>query len=58
MKFLTHLFGINKSDRGRKQPVRGKLGVQNNVQEIEQNKKKWLQHLQGMDSNRLPKQAL
>ena len=28
------------------------------MEEIKQNQKKWLQHVQRMDTNRLPKQAL
>ena len=35
-----------------------KNGAQNIVQEIKQYKEKWLQHVQRMDTNRLPKQAL
>ena len=36
----------------------GKTGAQNIVKEIKQYQKKWLQHVQKMDTNRLPKQAL
>jgi len=32
--------------------------VQNIVKEIEQYQEKWLQHVQRMDTNRIPKQAL
>ena len=35
-----------------------KPGAQNIVKEIKQYEKKWLQHVQRMDTNRLPKQAL
>ena len=35
-----------------------KTGEQNIVKEIEQYQKKWLQHVQRMDTNRLSKQAL
>ena len=38
--------------------IRGKMGAQNVVQEIKQYQKKWLQHVQRMDTNRIPKQAL
>ena len=34
------------------------MGAQNIVKEIKQYQKKWLQHVQRMDTNRLPKQAL
>ena len=35
-----------------------KKGAQNVGKEIKQYQKKWLQHVQRMDTNRLPKQAL
>jgi len=35
-----------------------KTGAQNIVKEIKQYQKKWLQHVQRMDTNRIPKQAL
>ena len=35
-----------------------KTGAQNIVKEIKQYQEKWLQHVQRMDTNRLPKQAL
>jgi hypothetical protein len=38
--------------------VRGKTGAQNIVKEIKQYQEKWLQHVQRMDTNRIPKQAL
>jgi hypothetical protein len=58
MKFLRHLLGITKLDKEKNQSVREKLGVQNIVKEIKQYKQKWLQHVQRMDTNRIPKQAL
>jgi len=59
MKFLRHLLGITKLDKEENQCIRGKkTGAQNIVQEIKQYQKKWLQHVQGMDTNRIPKQAL
>ena len=36
----------------------GKTGAQNRVKEIKQYQEKWLQHVQRMDTNRIPKQAL
>ena len=57
MKFLRHLPGITKLDT-RNQCIRGKTGAQNIVKEIKQYQKKWLQHVQRMDRNRLPRQAL
>jgi len=38
--------------------IRQKTGAQNIIKEIKQYQKKWLQHVQRMDTNRLPKQAL
>jgi len=40
------------------QYTKQKTGTQNIAKEIKQCQKKWLQHVQGMETNRLPKQAL
>ena len=58
MKFLRHLLGIAKLDKEKNQSIREKTGAQNIVKEIKQYQKKWLQHVQRMDRNRLPRQAL
>ena len=58
MKFLRHLLGITKLDREKNQCIRQKTGAQDIVQEIKQYQEKWLQNVQRMDTNRLPKQAL
>ena len=58
MKFLKHLLGITKLDKEKNQCIREKTGAQNIVKEIKQYQKKWLQHVQRMDTNRIPKQAL
>jgi hypothetical protein len=58
MKLLRHLLGITKLDKVKNQTIREKLGVQNTVKEIKQYQQKWLQHVQRMDTNRIPKQAL
>ena len=58
MKFLRHLLGITELDKEKNQCIREKTGAQNIVKEIKQHQKKWLQHVQRMDTNRLPKQAL
>ena len=58
MKFFRHLLGITKLEKGKNQCVREKTGAENIVKEIKQYQKKWLQHVQRMDTNRLPKQAL
>jgi len=56
--FFRHLLGITKLDKGKNQCIREKTGVQNIVKEIKQYQEKWLQHVQRMDTNRLPNQAL
>ena len=58
MKFLRHLLGIIKLDKQQNRCIRGKTGAQNIVKEIKQYQKKWLQDVQRMDTNRIPKQAL
>jgi len=58
MKFLRHLLRITKLDKEKNQYIRQKTGAQNIVKEIKQFQEKWLQHVQRMDTNRLPKQAL
>ena len=58
MKFLRHLLGITKLDKEKNQCIREKTGAQNIIEEIERYQKKWLQHVQTMDTNRIPKQAL
>jgi hypothetical protein len=58
MKFFRHLLGIKKLDKVKNQSIREKNGAQNTVKEIKQYQQKWLQHVQRMDTNRLPKQAL
>ena len=58
MKFLRHLLGITKPDKEKNQSIREKTEAQNIVKEIKQYQKKWLQHVQRMDTNRLQKQAL
>ena len=58
MKLLRHLLGITKLDKEKNQFIRGKMGAQNLIEEIKQYQKEWLQHVQRMDTNRIPKQAL
>ena len=58
MKFLKHLLGITELDKEKNQCIRQKTGAQNTVKEIKQYQEKWLQHVQRMDTNRLPKHAL
>jgi hypothetical protein len=42
----------------RNQSVREKLGVQNVVLEIQRHQRQWLQYVQRMGTDRMPKQAL
>jgi hypothetical protein len=58
MTFLRHLLGITELDRERNQSVREKFGAQNIVLETEQYQREWLQHVERMDTDRIPKQAL
>jgi len=58
MKFLRHLLGITKLDKEKNQCIKQKTGAQNIAKEIKQYQIKWLQHVQRMDTNRLPKQEL
>jgi hypothetical protein len=55
---LTDLLGITKLDKEKHQCIREKTGAQNIVNEINQYQKKWLQHVQKMDTDRMPKQEL
>ena len=57
-KFLRHLLGITKLDKEKNQCIRQKkTGAQNVLKKTKQYQKKWLQHVQKMDTNRLPKVA-
>ena len=55
---MRHLRGITTLDEEKNQCIRQKKGAQNIVKEIKQYQKKWLQRVQRMDTNTLPKQAL
>jgi hypothetical protein len=55
---LRHLLGITKPDKEKINVLGEKTGAQNIVKEIKQYQEKWLQHVQRMDTNSLPKQAL
>jgi len=58
MKFLRLLLEITKLDKEKNQCIREETGAHNIVKEIKQYQEKWLQHVQRMDTNRIPKQAL
>jgi hypothetical protein len=53
-----YIWWETKLDKEKNQCIRQKTGAQNIVKEIKQYQEKWLQHVQRMDTNRLPKQAL
>jgi hypothetical protein len=50
--------GITKLDKENNQCIREKTGAQNIVREIKEYQKKWLQPVQRMRTNIIPKQAL
>jgi hypothetical protein len=54
MKFLRHLLGVTKIDEEKNHVLGKKMGAQNIVKEIKQCQEKWLQHIQRMDTNRIP----
>ena len=58
MKFLRRLLGITKLDKEKNLCIREKTRAQNIVKEIKQYQEKWPQHVQRMETNRIPKQAL
>jgi len=55
MKILRHLLGITKLDKEKNECIREKTGAQSIVNEIKKYQEKWLQHLQRMDTYRVPK---
>ena len=57
-EIFRHLLGITKLDKEKNQCIRQNTGPQNIVKEIKQYQEKWLQHVQRMDIERLPKKAL
>ena len=64
MDFWRRSARISRKDKIRnniikqKMGIREKTGAENIVNEIKQYQEKWLQHIQKMDTNRIPKQAL
>jgi hypothetical protein len=58
MKFFRHILGITKLHKEKNQSIKKKTGAQNIVKEIKVYQRKWLQHVQRMDKNRLPIEAL
>jgi hypothetical protein len=58
MKLLRHLLGITKLDKEKNQCISEKKRGTEHSKDIKQYQKKWLQHVQRMDTNRIPKQAI
>jgi len=56
--YNVSLLGITKLDKEKNQCMREKTGAESTVKEIKQYQEKWPQHIQRMDTNRIPKQAL
>jgi hypothetical protein len=48
---LRHLLGVTKPHKEKNKCIREKTGAQNTVKEIKQYQKKWLQHVQRMDTD-------
>jgi hypothetical protein len=58
IKFLRHLLGITKLDKEKNQRISGKNRSRKYSKEIKHYQEMWLQHIQRMDTNRIPKPAL
>jgi len=52
---LRHLLGITKLDKENNQSIREKTGAENIVKKMKEFQEKWLQLIQSMDTNRIPK---
>ena len=55
---IFETLGITKLDKEKNRCIREKTWAQNTVKGIKQYQKKWPQHVQRIDTNRIPKQAL
>ena len=53
--FLRHLLGITKLHKENNQSIREKTGAENIVKKMKEFQEKWLQLIQSMDTNRIPK---
>jgi hypothetical protein len=58
IKILRHLLETTELNKVKNQNIREKTGAQNIVNEIKQYQQKWLQHVQRINTNRIPKQPL
>jgi hypothetical protein len=57
MRFLRPLFGLTRLDRQRNPDIRNRLKVDNLIEDIKLYQKSRLDHLERMDTSRLPKRA-
>jgi hypothetical protein len=53
-EILKHLLGITKLDKEKNQSIWERRGEENIVKEIKHYQRKWLQHVQRKDTNRIP----
>jgi hypothetical protein len=58
MRFLRPLLGLTILDRQRNPDIRNRLKVNNIVEDIKLYQKKWLDHMERIDSSCLPRLAL
>jgi hypothetical protein len=58
LRTVTEVKAKGKKHKEKNQCIRAKTGAQNIVKEIKQYQKQWLQHVQRMDTDIIPKQAL
>jgi hypothetical protein len=58
VKFLRHLLGITILDKEKNQYIGGGDGSREHSKRNKTVPEKWLQHVQRMDTNRIPEQAL
>jgi hypothetical protein len=55
---LRHLLEITNQDKEKNECIMEKIRAHNIVKEIKQHQEKWLQHVQRINTNRIPKLAL
>jgi hypothetical protein len=55
MKFAHNLVGVTLRDRLRSEDLREKLKMKWFDRDVREYQKKWMQHLEKMDNNRVPK---
>jgi endonuclease/exonuclease/phosphatase family metal-dependent hydrolase len=58
MRFLRGTYGCSREDRYRNTDIRAQLNIFSIKDKISENRNGWFEHVNRMDSNRIPKQAL